>query len=202
MYKRNLGNFHQSYDHFRFPLLFGPKTLIFTGRKQNWKRKNHLGTLFALFFGQAWDQTGQNGRYLAKNASFGPNLAVFGSKINFLGGGWSKTFGTLITGELVRHLFRVENIDRCDSNWPLGTKMCIFCPQSLDIWGQKSILCFGISIFVNKGYHQYTQGYNFPILTIPKKNSISELWVIFRGSPRFLAISGHSHFASISTLDF
>ena len=24
----------------------------------------------------------------------------------------------------MRHLFRVENIDLCGSNWPLGTKMC------------------------------------------------------------------------------
>ena len=35
--------------------------------------------------------------------------------------------------------------------------------------------------------------------TTPKKNSVSELWVIFRGSPRF---SGHSHLAIISTLNF
>ena len=36
----------------------------------------------------------------------------------------------------------------------------------------------------------------------PKKISVSELLVIFQGSPRFLAISGHSHFAIISTLNF
>ena len=36
----------------------------------------------------------------------------------------------------------------------------------------------------------------------PKKVFISELWDIFRGSSRFLPISGHSHFASISTPNF
>ena len=45
------------------------------------------------------------------------------------------------------------------------------------------------------------RGYNFPIRTIPKKSSVSELWVIFWGSPRTLAISGLSQFVSISTLN-
>ena len=59
--------------------------------------ENHFGNLSALFFGQALDQVGQKCRYLAQNASFGPNLAVFGPKIQFLGAG-SKNFGTLISG--------------------------------------------------------------------------------------------------------
>ena len=59
--------------------------------------ENHLDNLFASFFGQALDQMGQKCRYLAQNASFGPNLAVFGPKIQFLGAG-SKNFGTLISG--------------------------------------------------------------------------------------------------------
>ena len=29
----------------------------------------------------------------------------------------------------MRHLFCVENIDRCGSNWPLETKMCNFDPK-------------------------------------------------------------------------
>ena len=36
----------------------------------------------------------------------------------------------------------------------------------------------------------------------PRKVSVSKLWVIFRGSPLFLAVSGHSHFRGISTLNF
>ena len=35
-----------------------------------------------------------------------------------------------------------------------------------------------------------------------QKNSVSELGVIFRGSPLFLALSGHSHVRGISTLNF
>ena len=48
--------------------------------------ENLLGNLSALFFGQALDQMGQKCRYLAQNASFGPNLAVFGPQIQFFGG--------------------------------------------------------------------------------------------------------------------
>ena len=59
-----------------------------------------------------------------------------------------------------------------------------------------------IAIFVNRAYHNYTQGYNFPIQTTPKKISISELGVIFRGSPLFLALLGHSHVRGTSTLNF
>ena len=29
--------------------------------------ENHQGTLFALFFGQAWNQMGQKGQYLVQN---------------------------------------------------------------------------------------------------------------------------------------
>ena len=59
-----------------------------------------------------------------------------------------------------------------------------------------------ITIFVNRAYHKYTQGYNFPIGTTPNKISVSEQWVIFRGSTLFLALSGHSHVRGISTLNF
>ena len=101
----------------------------------------------------------------------------------------------------MRHLFCVENIDRCESNWPLGTKMCNFDPK-IWIFGAKSqFFCYGIAIFVNRAYHQCTRGYCFSIRTT-KKNSVSELWIIFQGSPRFLAILGLCHFASTGTLNF
>ena len=45
------------------------------------KTENYLGNLFKLFFGRALDQMGQNCPHMVKNASFGPNLAVFG--LNF-----------------------------------------------------------------------------------------------------------------------
>ena len=51
-------------------------------------------------------------------------------------------------------------------------------------------------------YYYYTRGYNFPIGTTPKKISVSELGVIFWGSPLFLAVFGHSHFRGATTLNF
>ena len=67
---------------------------------------------------------------------------------------------------------------------------------------QKSIFGKVIAIFVNGANDHYTRGYNFPIGTTPKKISVSELGVIFRGSTLFLALSGHSHIRGISTLNF
>ena len=59
-----------------------------------------------------------------------------------------------------------------------------------------------IAIFVDGTNDHYTRGYNFPIGTTPKKFSVSELGVIFWGSPLFLAVLGHSHVRGISTLNF
>ena len=59
-----------------------------------------------------------------------------------------------------------------------------------------------IAIFVNRAYHQYAWGYNFPIRTTPKKISVTELGIIFQGSPLFLALLGLCRFISISTLNF
>ena len=69
--------------------VFGPKSLIFMGVSKSFGTnitENHFGNLFALFFGQELDQVGQKCQYLAENVSFWPNLAVFGPKIQFLGG--------------------------------------------------------------------------------------------------------------------
>merc|ERR1711978_855565 len=69
--------------------VFGPKIQTFMGVSKSIGTnitENHLDNLSALFFGQALDQMGQKCRYLAQNASFVPNLAVFGPKIKFLGG--------------------------------------------------------------------------------------------------------------------
>ena len=59
-----------------------------------------------------------------------------------------------------------------------------------------------IAIFVNGANNHYTRGYNFPIGTTPKKISVSELGVIFLGSPLFLAVFGHSHVKGATTLNF
>ena len=65
-----------------------------------------------------------------------------------------------------------------------------YANDDLDIWGQKSIFCLVIAIFVDGTNDHYTRGYNFPIGTTPKKFSVSELGVIFWGSPLFLAVFG------------
>ena len=66
----------------------------------------------------------------------------------------------------------------------------------------KSIFCLVIAFFVDGTNDHYTQGYNFPIGTTPKKISVSELGVIFWGSPLFLAVFGHSHVRGATTLNF
>merc|ERR1712214_192930 len=68
--------------------------------------------------------------------------------------------------------------------------------------GQKSIFCLVIAIFVDGANDHYTRGSNFHIGTTPKKFSVSELGVIFWGSPLFLAVFGHSHFRGATTLNF
>ena len=68
--------------------VFGPKILIFMGVSKFFGTnitEHHQDNLSSLFFGQALDQMGQKCRYLAKNASFGPNFAVFGPKSFFSG---------------------------------------------------------------------------------------------------------------------
>ena len=59
-----------------------------------------------------------------------------------------------------------------------------------------------IAIFVDGANDHYTRGSNFHIGTTPKKFSVSELGVIFWGSPLFLAVFGHSHFRGATTLNF
>ena len=69
--------------------VFEPKILIFMGVSKSFVTnitENHQDNLCVLFFGQSLDQMGQKCRCLAQNASFGPNLAVFGPKIQFFGG--------------------------------------------------------------------------------------------------------------------
>ena len=121
----------------------------------------------ALIFGRACDQMGQKGQYLAKNASFGPNLAVFGPKIYFLGEGVNLLVPSY-QGPM-RHLFRVENIDRCGSNFPLGTKMCNFNPK-IWIFGAKSQFFVLQSRFLSTGHITSTIGATAFPLGPPRKN--------------------------------
>ena len=127
--------------------VFGPNILIFRGVSKSFGTnitENHLDNLSALFFDQFLDQMGQKCQYLAENASFGPNLAVFGLKIQFLGG-WTNWYPHI--GEPMRHLFFIENIDWRGSNWSLGTKMCNF-DQNIGIFGTEKVIYFGFTIVI------------------------------------------------------
>ena len=73
--------------------------------------------------------------YLTENASYGPNLAVFGPKIQLFGGR-EYNFWYPCVGNPIRHLFCVEIIDQFGSNWPLGAKMC-FLTQKFGYLGPK-----------------------------------------------------------------
>ena len=130
------------------------------------KRKNHLGNLFELFFGRALDQMNPC-PYFCQKCQFWAKFGHFWAKNPFLGGMKCNVWYPHIR-ELMIHLFRVENIDRCGSNWPLGTKMCNFYPK-FGYLGPRVNFCMVIVIFVDRAYHQYAHGYNFPNQTNPKK---------------------------------
>ena len=79
--------------------------------------------------------------------------------------------------------------------------MCFFYPK-IRILGRKVNFLYGNCNFFQEGISQVCRGYNFPIWITPKKISVSELCVIFRGSPLFLAVFGHSHVRGATTLNF
>ena len=132
---------------------FGPKIQIFMGVSKSFGThitENQLGNLFPLFFDRALDQMGHKCRYLSV---FG-QIGRFWVKILF-SGGKEKNFWYSHIRESMRHLFCVENIDRCGSNWPLGTKKCNFDPK-IWIFGAKSPVFVLNRDCVNRAYHKYT----------------------------------------------
>ena len=102
----------------------------------------------------------------------------------------------------MRHLFCIENIDRRGTNWPLGAKMCFFDPK-IWIFGAKShFFLYGNRDLCQQGISPVCLGLQFSHSDHPEKISVSELTVIYQGSPLFLAVSGHSPITSISILNF
>ena len=65
--------------------------------------------------------------------------------------------------------------------------MSNFDPKNFDTWGKKYFL--GLQFFVNNAYHQYIQGHNIPVEPTPIF-FISEVRVVFQGSPWILAFLG------------
>ena len=62
------------------------RIVSWSGMGPNGPEMSILGTLFALFLGQAWDQMGQKSQYVAINANFEPNLAAFEPILHLFGG--------------------------------------------------------------------------------------------------------------------
>ena len=89
----------------------------------------------------------------------------------------------------MRHLCRVENIERCGSNWP--ERKCAISTQKFGYLGPKVNFLYGNPDFCQQGISPVCPGLK-----------LSELWVIFLGSPLFLAVSCLCHFISINTLNF
>ena len=153
--------------------IFEPKILIFTGVSKKFDTHSRIEPPTHLVRIVFWLGIGSNG----------PKMPVLGQI--FLGG-WSKILvpsyqGTNHTSFVLKTLTGTDSIGR------QGRK-CAILTRKIGYLGPKVIFCFGIAIFVNSAYYQYTQGFNSPILTIPEKISVSELWFIFWGSPRFWAI--------------
>ena len=79
---------------------------------------------------------------------------------------------------------------------------CAFVTQKFGYLGQKVNFLYGNRDFGQQVISQVYSGLKLSHLDHPGKISVPELWVIFRGSPLFLAVSGLCHFAMISTLNF
>ena len=108
---------------------FGPnlavwgQNLRFKGRKQKlWYPHNGKPPrlLVCIVFWSAMRPKGPNMPIFGQKCQFSAKFGRFWAKNPFFGEGWTKSFGTIIW-EPTRHLFCVENIDRCGSNKPLGT---------------------------------------------------------------------------------
>ena len=100
----------------------------------------------------------------------------------------------------MRHLFCVENIDRLQL--AARGENVFFWPKNLDIWRRKVNFLYGNPVFCQQGISHIYPGLQLSRSDHPQKSFVSEQWVIFRGSPLFLDVSGHSPITSISTLNF
>ena len=74
--------------------------------------------------------------------------------------------------------------------------------QKFGYLGQKVNFLYGDRDFCQQGISQVYPGLQHSHSDHPKQISVSKLGVIFRGSPLFLAVSGHSHVRGATTLSF
>ena len=120
-------------------VVFGQKILFFTGEIKSFVTNITINPPRHLVHILFWSDIGSN----AQKNNIWPEMPIMGQIWLFLGqksifwGGLEWSFWYSHIREPMKHLFRVENIDRCGSNWPLGTKMCNFGPK-IWIFGAKS----------------------------------------------------------------
>ena len=98
--------------------------------------------------------------------------------------------------EPMRHLFRVENIHRCSSDWPLGTKMCNFN----QIFGAKIHFFFNGDV-LSKGHITDRSGAT-PKKFPPHKKSRFQAKGHFQGLTPFFGRFGLVYVAIKSPLNF
>ena len=150
---------------------------------------------------------GQKCQYLAQIASFGPNCQFWAQFGRF----WAKN--PIFWGEGVIILvptYRESNEKPflCWKHWSVRLQSAakgenvLFWPQNLDIWGQKSIF-----LYSDRDFCQWSKWPLYPGLQLshwnhPQKISVSELGVIFWGSPLFLAVLGLCQDRGAPTLNF
>ena len=144
----------------------GPKILIFMGLSKTFGTniaEKPLSQLVQIVF---WSGIGSNR----------PKMPIFGQKCQFwtkFGRFWAKTIFWANGVKLLVSSYQGTNETPflCWKHWPVRLKLAArdenvqFWSKNLDIWGQKSIFCMVIAIFVNRAYHQYAWGYHFPIWT-------------------------------------
>ena len=118
----------------------------------------------------------------------------------FLGAG-SKNFGTLVSGFQWDTFFVLKTLI---IEAPIGRqgRKCAFLTPKFGYLGPKVNFLFSDRDFCWWSKWPLYPGLQLSHRNHPQKISVSELGVIFWGSPLFLAVFGHSHFRGATTLNF
>ena len=127
-------------------VIFGQKSPILTGESKSFVthiKEKDLSTLFALFFGRAWDEMGQKCQYLTQNDQkciFWTKFGVLGPKILIL----REEAKVLVPTQRKNHLgtffasFLVSHGSKWAKNgniWPKKPNLAIYGPKILIFMG-------------------------------------------------------------------
>ena len=127
------------------------------------QRKTHLGTLFALFYGRALDELGQKCQFWAKFGCFLAKNPIF----------WGEGVKLLVPSYPGTNKTPFFELKALTIEAPIGAKSNFFLELR----------------FLSTGHIISIPGaITFPVGTTPKKISVFDLLVSFRGKPQFLAV--------------